>query len=172
VRHMPRKMNASKFASLVGFAAFSLLGWACSRSQPASVSMASTKPMTTAISFNWRNGILMNRDGKWYLHRNDPARDETSAEVRAFPWQAIGVRPGPTSDLMPFPLYPRDKHERDGHHYPVGENSRWFGAICRDEKEFEEYAALMLTIKEQIGEDPPGQKPTFEGAGFYIVTAY
>jgi hypothetical protein len=169
---MSRKMNASMLASLVGIAALSLLGSACSRSQPSSVSMTSTKPITTGIPFSWRDGILTQRDGKWYLRMDASERDGEAAEVKAFPWQAIGVRPGPTSDVMPFPLYPRDKHDRDGHHYPVGENARWFGAICRDEREFEEYAALMLTIKSQIGEDPPGQKPAFEEAGFYIVTAF
>ncbi|MFN5960118.1 MAG: hypothetical protein ACK5CW_01400 [Verrucomicrobiota bacterium] len=165
-------MNASKLASLIGTAAMLLLGWACSRSQPAQVGMVSMQPMTTEIQFGWRNGRLLKHDGKWHFLPADSEVNGVANEIRAFPWLAIGVRPGTSNNITPFPLYPRDKYERDGHHYPVGKNARWFGAICREEKEFEEYAALMLTIKGQIGEDPPGQKPTFEGPGFYIVTAY
>jgi len=167
-------MNIPKMTAVAGVFLVALLGWALSRSQaqsPSAVQHAG-KPMKAITSFAWRDGILIKRGDKWFLRSNNIQGIESPAEIQAFPWLAFGVQPSATNEITPFPRYPRDKYERDGHHYPVNTKAHWFGAVCRDVQEYEEYSALMLTIQGQIGEDPPSQKPVFEGAGFYIVTAY
>jgi len=125
-----------------------------------------------STAFGWMSGILSKQnDGNWYLRMNE-AENVRGDQVRAFPWRALGMHPSATDDVTPFPLYPRGKYERDGHPYPVGTPGRWFGLFCSSEQNFEDYIELMLTIQRQLGEDPPGSKPAFEGVGFYIVTGY
>ena len=142
---------------------------------PGSPGPSSSLSMKENGLFLWKSGILSKAGNRWHLRSTGERADQNTSEVIAFPWGSIATvtsRKAGEDGIIPFPRYPPDKYERDGHPYPVGVPANWFGAMCRDEKEFEDYTALMLTIKGQIGEDPPGQKPTFEGAGFYIVTAY
>jgi hypothetical protein len=169
-------MNPSRIKIWFGISALVFLGWAFAQNQapPSTTDQTASKPMKEKAVFLWREGILTKHEGKWYL-RGSEEEGAPLEEVLAFPWLAFG-RPSwlsvPTGGIKPFPRYPREKHERDGHPYRVDAPGSWFGLLCRDEADFANYTALMLSIQNQIGEDPPGQKPTFEGVGFYIVTGH
>ena len=124
-------------------------------------------PNPTPVFF-WCKGILSKRDGKWYLSSDQFSGNGQIMEAPAFPWYSFAHPLA--KDMKAFPRYTEEKYDTDGHPYPVGISTSWFGAMCHNAKDFEYYFSLMLTIKQQFGEDPPGQMPSFEGEGFYIVT--
>ncbi len=169
-------MKRPQFIALMGAGGIAVLLWganviAQTKQNPSS----KLNPMIKRTGFFWHDGKLLLRDARWYLLMDSPDDGKTENEVRAFPWLAFDQLASPQKtpgEIIPFPRYTAEKHQRDGHPYPVGSAGRWFGAICNSPEEYEEYSALMLTIHAQMGEDPPSQKPIFEGAGFYIVTAH
>jgi hypothetical protein len=172
VHHLSREMKIRGLVVLFSaLIAFCLLVWFLSRSQT-KPSVTNRDPLNIAkrrVSFVWLSGMLTKRDGIWCIRIDDA--DASPEYVNAFPRLTFGVFSNAMNHVTPFSFYPSERFEKYGHPYPVGEHARWFGVECRNETEFEDYLHLMLTIQAQIGEDPPGRKPKFEGPGFYIVTA-